>query len=501
MFAVVLPILILVFFAFSTFLVSRLYRFSRVFKNVEGYWATLGFLLALLANFRLLGLVAEKGVLIYTPFQNAKPPVAGFFAVDWLGFFASFIFMLVGFFASIHSIEYMSHDTGLDYYYSLFLLMVAGMVGLSFAGDLLTFIVFWEMMSVASYCLVGFRKHLWEPVEAGFKYLIMSASGSALVLFAMSILYGLTGSLSFAHIASSLLFAESSRLLYLVVALLIAGFGVKAAAAPFHFWLPDAHPAAPSPISAMLSGVVIKTGVYALIRILCLFFSPSLVDYTIVVAVLSVLTMTVGNVLALLQKDIKRLLAYSSIGQMGYILLAISLGTRFGLTGAILHVFNHALMKGLAFLCAGSIIHMAGTRNIDELIGVGRRMPVTSMTFVISLLALSGVPFLNGFVSKYVIFAAAIEAKAYVLTVIGLLNSGLSVVYYLRLIQLLVLREPVDRVKNVRESSVVILIPLIAMALLCVLFGVWPEPVYRLAEAAANSALSKIEYIHSVIKP
>ncbi|MCS7363818.1 MAG: cation:proton antiporter [archaeon GB-1867-035] len=500
MFAIVLPILTLVFFAIVTPFLSKITR-SVGLKNVESYWTTLGFLLALIVDFRLLGPIAENNVLVYIPYPTSKPPVAGFFAVDWLGFFVSLIFILVGFLSAIHSIDYMSHDTGLDQYYALLLLMVAGMVGLAFAGDFLTFIVFWELMSISSYCLVGFRKHLWEPIEAGFKYLIMSASGSALVLFAMSILYGLTGSLSFAHIASSMMYADSSQLIYLVVALLVAGFGVKAAAVPFHFWLPDAHPAAPSPISAMLSGVVIKTGVYALIRTLYLFFTPSLVDFTMIMAILSVVTMTVGNIMALLQKDIKRLLAYSSIGQIGYILLAMSLGTPFGLTGAILHIFNHALMKGLAFLCAGAIIHVVGTRNIDELIGVGKKMPITSIAFSISLLSLSGVPFLNGFISKYMIFAAAIEAHAYLLTVIGLLNSGLSVVYYLRLIQLLILREPKGKAATAREASILILIPLVVMALLCVLFGIWPEPVYRMAEAAANSAFAKIEYIQSVIKP
>jgi len=498
-FMVALPIVILVAFAIATPFISRISRAVGM-RNVEGLWSSAGFAIALVIMFRMLGPLTEETILMFTPYPEAKPPVAGFFAVDWLGWFAAMIFVLIGLLASIHSIDYMSHDTGLDYYYSLLLLMVAGMVGLAFAGDFLTFYVFWEIMSISSYCLVGFRKHLWEPIEAGFKYLVMSAAGSTLVLFAMSILYGLTGSLSFAHITSSLMTAQSSQLLYLVVALLITGFGVKAAAAPFHFWLPDAHPAAPSPISAMLSGVVIKTGVYALIRTLYTLFSPGIVDFKLMLAVLSVLTMTIGNVMALLQKDIKRLLAYSSIGQIGYILLAMSLGTAFGLTGAILHMFNHALMKGLAFLCAGAIIHVTGTRNIDELIGVGRKMPITSITFAIALLSLSGVPFLNGFVSKYIIFAAAIEARAYLLTVIGLLNSGFSVVYYLRLIQLLMLREPRGKAADAHEASISILVPLIVMAILIVLFGVWPEPVYKIAEAAANAAIARLQYVQLIIK-
>ena len=495
---VLYPMIVLIFFAGVTPFLSRVFRSLRI-RNAESIWATLGFALALLASFRLIGPVTRNGVVVFMPYPNAKLPIAGFFAVDWLGLFASIIFIMIGLFASIHSIDYMSHDTGLASYYALLLLMVAGMVGLAYAGDFITFYVFWELMSIASYCLVGFRKHLWEPIEAGFKYLIMSAAGSAMVLFSMSLIYGLTGSLNFAQVSFSLLKSTPSPVLYLTVALLVAGFSVKAAVAPFHFWLPDAHPAAPSPISAMLSGVVIKTGVYALIRTLYLLFDPSIVDFTSMLAVLSVLTMTVGNVMALLQKDIKRLLAYSSISHIGYILLAMSLGTEYGLTGALLHVFNHAIMKGLAFLCAGAIIHVTGTRNIDELIGVGKKMPVTSVTFAIALLSLCGVPFLNGFVSKYVIFAAAIEAKAYLLTVIGLLNSGLSVVYYLRLIQLLMLREPTGKAATAKEASISILVPLVVMAFLCILFGVWPEPIYKLAEGAALAAMSKIQYIFTIM--
>ncbi|MCS7386172.1 MAG: cation:proton antiporter [archaeon GB-1867-005] len=494
MMAVILPILILTFFAGVTPFLSRILRSLRL-RNAESIWATLGFALALLSVFRVMGPVAEQGIVIFTPYPNAEPPIAGFLAVDWLGLFASIVFIVVGLLASIHSIDYMSHDTGLDSYYTLLLLMVAGMVGLAYAGDFMTFYIFWELMSIASYCLVGFRKHLWEPIEAGFKYLVMSAAGTSMVLFSMSLLYGLTGSLSFAHIAFSLLKSTPSPVLFLAVALLVAGFGVKAAAVPFHFWLPDAHPAAPSPISAMLSGVVIKTGIYGLVRTLYLFFAPNIVDFSSMLAVLSVLTMTVGNVMALLQKDIKRLLAYSSISHIGYILLAMSLGTEYGLTGALLHVFNHAIMKGLAFLCAGAFIHVTGTRNIDELIGVGRKMPITAMTFAIALLSLCGVPFLNGFVSKYVIFAAAIEAKAYLLTVIGLLNSGLSVVYYLRLIQLLMLREPKGKAAAASEASISILVPLVIMAFICILFGIWPEPIYKMAEAASAAAMAKMKYI------
>lgn len=498
MLLILYPILLLVLFGILTPIIGKISK--RIgFPNLVGGWSFFGFVIALTYALRLVSPLKENGILTYTLFPDINPSITGFFAVDWLGFFFSTIFLALGLISSFYSVEYMAHDTGLGEYYSLLLLMVAGMVGLVYAGDFITFYVFWELMSISSYCLVGFRKHLWESIEAGFKYLIMSAAGSAIILFSLSIIYGLTGTLSFANIASSLLYVSSSPLLSLVFILLVAGFGVKAAVVPFHFWLPDAHPAAPSPISAMLSGVVIKTGIFALIRTTYLFFAPNLVDFHLAFAVLSVLTMSVGNIMALVQKDIKRLLAYSSIGQIGYILISISLGTEYGLTGGLLHVFNHAVMKGLAFLCAGAIIHVTGSRNIDDLIGVGRKMPITAITFAIALLSLSGVPFLNGFVSKYVIFAAAIEAKAYLLTVIGLLNSGLSAVYYLRLIQLIMIRKPQGKTAEVKEASILILVPLVVMAFICILFGVWPDPVYNVAEAASAAAMSKVKYILLVL--
>ncbi|MEM2136892.1 MAG: proton-conducting transporter membrane subunit, partial [Candidatus Methanomethylicia archaeon] len=289
-----------------------------------------------------------------------------------------------------------------------------------------------------------------------------------------------------------------SILLYIVFLLLIVGFGVKAAIVPFHSWLPDAHPAAPSPISAMLSGVVIKTGVYAIIRSSYLIFNPSIVDYRFILAFLSVLTMTVGNVLALVQRDIKRLLAYSSIAQIGYLVLALSLGTEFGLMAGIVHFFNHALMKGLAFLCAGSLLHALGTRNLDELVGAGRRMPITGVSFAIALLSLAGMPFLNGFISKYLIFAAAIDAKAYILTVIGLLNSAVGVVYYVRVIQVL-FRKPIESVMKAEETSPLILASLIALSILCIVLGVWPQPLSQIAELAAHFTMQRILYITRIL--
>jgi formate hydrogenlyase subunit 3/multisubunit Na+/H+ antiporter MnhD subunit len=230
-------------------------------------------------------------------------------------------------------------------------------------------------MGLSSYVLVAFLKKTWGPIEAGFKYLIMSATAGAFLLLSMAILYGFTGTLNFALLSASLRGIEFTPWLVFLFGTLILGFGVKAAIVPLHTWLPDAHPEAPSPISALLSGIVIETGLYAMVRVLFLVYEPGF--FKMPIALLAVLTMTLANVMALNQTDIKRLLAYSSIAQIGYMLV-------------FLHVFNHSMMKGMAFLAAGSIVHEAGTRDIKSLRGVGKMMPITSISLFITLLGLGG---------------------------------------------------------------------------------------------------------------
>ncbi|MHA1262933.1 MAG: complex I subunit 5 family protein [Candidatus Freyarchaeota archaeon] len=264
-------------------------------------------------------------------------------------------------------------------------------------------------MSISAYCLVGFRKENWEPVEAGFKYLLMVAVGSTLVLYASSFIYGYTGTLNFAYVGTlisqidQLTLYTTRPIFYLVITFLIAGFGVEAAIVPLHWWLPDAHPAAPSGMSAMLSGVVIKAAVYALIRTLLVMFpvqstpfpylwftftttpynypygfpaTPYPFDWNYALIVLAIITLVVANIMALLQRDIKRLLAYSSILNIGFILIGFSVGTFLGFTASFFHVINHAIMKGLLFLCAGAYLHATGSRMLDDLSGIGRKMPV-----------------------------------------------------------------------------------------------------------------------------
>ena len=413
--------------------------------------------------------------------------------IDRLSIFMALIFTILGLLATVYSIEYMKEDNGIPFYYTLLSAMTCGMLGVAFAGDFFTLFVFWELMCISSYALVAFRKHEWEPIEAGLKYLVMSSAGSASILFGISLLYGLTGTLSFTQTSS--MAVNSSIWGYVSLSFILLGFGVKAAIFPLHMWLPDAHPAAPTPISALLSGIVIKTGVYAIIRSLFSIYSPINSSWQAALMAISILTMSYGNLAALLQDDIKRLLAYSSIAQMGYILFAVSTATTqanavLGLTAALMHIMNHALMKCLLFLCAGAFIYRAGTRSLARLSGIGRRMPLTAVTFAIGALAISGIPPLNGFISELMIIYSGIRCNAYIPTVILLANILLGFAYYLRLIKIIIWSSPSGRLNKAHEAPFLMLIPLILLALACVAIGIYPSPFIEFARQAAESLVA-----------
>jgi len=499
------PILILVVSAVLVPPISLLGKALK-FERLREVFTIAGFIVAFysLCNVYLKVSTVEGHLLSYH-FKGLGPPFGVTFIVDWLSIFMAFLFCGLGLMAAIYSIRYMEEDTGLDKYYTLLLTLVAGLIGVSFAGDFFNFFVFWETFCISSYVLVTFRIRKWEPVEAGFKYLIMGTFGSLLVLLAMSYLYGLTGTLSFPYIAKALSTATVNPvLLYFLIGLLLTGFGIGAAVAPFHTWLPDAHPAAPSPISAMLSGVVIKAAVYGIIRILAVVLYPVSIDWgiiVIVVAIFATLTMTVGNVMALLQDDIKRLLAFSSVAQMGYIMLAISVGLvggvigLYGLTAGLLHVMNHAIMKGLLFLCAGALLHAAGTRNLKELTGIGHKMPVTAVVLAVGALAISGIPPFNGFVSELAIILASINAGMGIFAAIMLANIIIGFSYYLKLLYILVWQSPTERVRSVKEAPVSMLFPMVILMILCIIIGVWPQPFIGFASQAAEAALNPTTYI------
>ncbi len=451
---------------------------------------------ATLGSIYYLNLSVQKAGVIVIAVWGQLPPFGGCFEIDTLSIFMSGSIAVLGFLVAVYSISYMENESRLTEFYTLMTFMMAGMTGVVMAGDLFTLFVFWELMGLSSYVLVAFLKSKWGPIEAGFKYLVMSATAGAFLILSMAIIYGMTGTLNFAYIADNLRGASASPWIIALFSTIVVGFGVKSAIVPLHTWLPDAHPEAPSPISALLSGIVIETGLYALARVLFLTFDPGMIKLPI--AFLAVLTMTLANVMALLQTDIKRLLAYSSIAQVGYMLIGLAAGTAYGFMGLFLHIFNHSMMKGMAFLASGSIVHETGTRDISSLRGIGKMMPVTSISLFIALLGLGGIPGTNGFISKYHLFSAAFGSGLGWLGIMGVLNSALSMAYYIRIMQVL-LGSPKEGFKA-KEAPILMSTVTLAMAVIIVILGIWPAPLINFASSASQSLVEGLStYIGAVL--
>ena len=392
--------------------------------------------------------------------------------LDGFSLFMLFAVSLVGFAISLFSIDYMDHYGSKANFYALFLVMIAGMNGLLLVTDLFQIYIFLEVAAVASYALVAFGLGQ-DELEASFKYLMLSAVASAFLLAGIVIIFGVTGGLDFGTVSQGLRALDAKYLTGLCAAFFILGFGLKAALVPFHAWLPDAHPSAPAPISAALSGLLIKvSGVYALTRVFLNVFglTPAL---STVLMYLGIISMVVAAFLALGQTDIKRMLAYSSISQVGYIVLGIGLGTPLGILGGLFHLFNHALAKSLLFLNSGSLQMSTGTRNLDEMGGLGKRMPVTAGTTLVGSLAIAGVPPLNGFWSKLIIIVALIQAKQWAFALISVLASVLTLWYYLVIQRKAFFGKLNEKWSAVREAPFWMTVSTVLLALLCIATGIF----------------------------
>ena len=379
---------------------------------------------------------------------------------------------LISLFACIYSVNYMEHYGAKGSYYALFLLMVAGMNGLVLTVDLFSMYVFLEVAAVASYALVAFgRKH--DEVEAAFKYLMLSVVATTGILLAMSFLYLMTGTMNLRELALLAGSGLDLRLIGLCLALFLMGFGLKAAMVPFHAWLPDAHPSAPAPISAMLSGVLIKvSGIYALVRVVYgVFGLPPQVSQALIW--LGVASMVIGAVIALGQNDFKRMLAYSSISQIGYIVTGLAIGTPLGIMGALFHLFNHATFKSLLFLDAGATEYATGTRDLSKLGGVGHKLPITSLTTTIGTFSIAGIPPFNGFWSKLLIVVALVEANHIGVAAIAIGTSVLTLWYFLLMQRKAFFGKLAAGFDRVREAPFFMSLAVLCLAALCLLVGLF----------------------------
>jgi len=396
-----------------------------------------------------------------------------YFALDSVSLLFMIVVNSVAFACMIYATSYVSHLGGRGKFFALLLIMVFGSNAMLLTRDLFSLYVFLEVASIASYVLVAFGlEH--DGIESAIKYLLLSAVATSMALFGMILLYMTTSSLEFEAVKAALAGpGQLSGVFLLAAALFISGFGLKAALMPFHAWLPDAHPSAPAPISAMLSGVVIKVaGVYVLVRIFFGIF-PEIGRIHTVFLTLGTISMIAGAVLAYFQKDFKRILAYSSISQVGYIMIGFGLGNMFGVMGALFHIFNHALFKSLLFLNSGAVQYRLHTRDIEEMGGLENRMPVTSTTSIFGMLSIAGVPPFNGFYSKLFIILGALAAGKVTIAVLGILVSVFTLGYFLLIQRKVFFGKLNEKWQDVREAPFAMSCAVILLAAACLLTGVF----------------------------
>jgi len=391
------------------------------------------------------------------------PPKGINLVLDGLSVLMLVVINWIAFFATLYSVSYMRRFTAKAKFYSLFALMLAGMNGVVLTGDFFNLFVFLEIASIASYALVAFGVEA-EELEAAFKYMVMSSVASILVLFSVGLLYGLTGSLNMADIGG-IIQGKKNLLLSFSLVLFLAGFGLKAAIVPFHAWLPDAHPSAPAPISAMLSGVLIKAlGIYTIMRVFFNVYGMNL-QLSWVFMILGIVSMVAGGILALRQRDFKRLLAYS--------------------------LFNHATFKSLLFLNSGAVEYSTGTRKLEEMGGLSKVMPVTGATSTIGSLSISGIPPFNGFWSKLFIIIGLVQAGRFTLAVLTVLVSVLTLAYYLKVQRFAFFGTLKERWSKIKEVPGIMCASMIILAVVCIGTGVLFYPLMKVVLEPAVAVLQE----------
>ena len=433
------------------------------------------------------------------------------FTVDGLSAIFLLVTSLVAVCATLYSIRYMRiyQRYSLVRYYPLLLLFFASVISVVSVHNMLFFLVFWEFMTLTSYVLVVFETDNPDAQRAGLRYFIATHIATVCMLLATVVLYARVGSFDFAALQTAMggLMGTSPALVHLLLGLFVIGFATKAGILPFGFWMPDAYPAAPTGASAAFVGTMCKLGVYGVIRVLTAFLPMSHMTtvWGIVIAVLGTISIFVGTITALQQSDSKRLLTFHAIGQTGYMWLAIGVGLALlrisppvatvALLAGLFHVVNNALFKPLLFLNAGAAEYRTGTRDMDKAGGLMQIMPITAITAIVASLAIAGIPGLNGFVSKWLIFASSIVAGFEVplfvfLAIVAIFISAVTLASFLKFLGMLFLGNlRVETEVERREVPVTMVVPQVVIGIFCVLFGVLPIIAMRPLHTAVSGIL------------
>ncbi|WP_053954915.1 monovalent cation/H+ antiporter subunit D family protein [Inediibacterium massiliense] len=421
-----------------------------------------------------------------------NPLIDVYFKVDKLGLLFALLASTLWIFTTFYSMEYMKHEGKEERFFIFFILTLGITMGIAFSGNLFTLYIFYELLTLATFPLV-IHAGSKEALYSGKKYLIYSLGGATLALLGMILLFSMTSSLNF--IPGGVLkgaLIDNPHLMRIIYTVMFLGFGVKAAIVPFHSWLPAAM-VAPTPVSSLLHAVaVVKSGVFVLIRVSYFIFGSEVIR-TIhgnkYISVLVFITILLGSLLALHQENLKKRLAYSTVSQLGYILLGIILLNENALTGGLLHLINHAVIKITLFFCVGAIYYMTHKKNMDEIKGIGRRMPITMWCFGIASISLVGIPPTNAFVSKWFLALGGLSENKIIFPVILLVSAFLTATYLLPIVVTAFFhKEEQKNIENL-DPPLKMLVPIVVLTTITVFLGLFPNVILHYIQQIAKNIL------------
>jgi NADH-quinone oxidoreductase subunit M len=436
---------------------------------------------AVLISLAVVVMVASLyGKALRVPFYEGFLGMPLVLRVDGLSWLFAIVASVLGCLSVVFSLGYMKGKERTSFYYSMLLLVSAAMLGVVLSGDLLSLFIFWEIMSWSTFLLISYNGG--PALAAGMKYFVMSFVGSLAMLAGVVTLHGSFGTLEFTGVAAGMSSASPGYVLAILVLFGVA-FGTKNAIWPFHAWLPPAHSEAPSPFSAVLSGVLIKMGVYGFLLLMFVivglrtFLSLGVgrIEFHTVLSIIGAITILLPTFIAIFQNDAKRLLAWSTVAQAGYIILGISFGTSLSVAGGMFHFLNHAVFKALLFMVVGAVEYRTnGVRDLDSLGGLIKRMPVTFIVAVIGVCGLIGVPLTNGFVSKWLIYKTLILERSPFLAFAALFGTWGTILYSYKFLHNIFLGQLPQRYEDMERAPFTMLLPMTILSVVVVLFGVLP---------------------------
>jgi len=433
------------------------------------------------------------------------------FEIDALSIFMALVSIILAFVASIYSWGFLKEETGQDKYYTLLLLMTAGMLGMVLTGDLFNFFVFIEITSIASAALIAFWTNKVKAVEAGFKYIFISTIGALFILFALALLYGQYDALNIAKLADSITFTYLDKIALIIF---ISALAMKGGIVPMHMWLPDAYGRAPASISLVLVAAT-QASIYGVFRVLFTLYGNVIhlpnISFGWILVLLGLITMLVGVIMAMIQTDFKRLIAYGAVAELGYIFLGVGTGLTIianpdigissapfaieAMKGSIFHIINDALDVGLLFMVAGAVYYATKETSLDSLGGLARNMKYTTIFFIIGLLAISGIPPMNGFASKLLIYESTYQLNP-IISIIAILSSIMLLAVFVKIFQSVFLGPKLKKFDNVKEVPKSMLIAMGIIASIIIFFGLFPDLIItNLVEPAVNALIHPENYL------